>query len=133
MAGKQERIMFIYLCEKSRICIFWQKRLFLQAEEKGFEPLRRCYRPTGVRSQTLQPLGYSSRLLSIIQYPEKIFKTFPCGFLYLLLYLLLQQFSPGPLTCCADCKNMIQKCKIPPLSVHMRACPLWLFMIKFNY
>ena len=60
MAGKQERIMFIYLCEKSRICIFWQKRLFLQAEEKGFEPLRRCYRPTGVRSQTLQPLGYSS-------------------------------------------------------------------------
>ena len=53
--------MFIYLCEKSRICIFWQKRLFLQAEEKGFEPLRRCYRPTGVRSQTLQPLGYSSK------------------------------------------------------------------------
>ena len=29
------------------------------AQEKGFEPLRRYCRPTGVRSQTLQPLGYS--------------------------------------------------------------------------
>ena len=36
-----------------------QKGIIL-TEEKGFEPLRRCYRPTGVRSQTLQPLGYSS-------------------------------------------------------------------------
>lgn len=32
-----------------------------KTEEEGFEPSRRCYRPTGVRSQTLQPLGYSSR------------------------------------------------------------------------
>lgn len=33
-----------------------------RTEEEGFEPSRRCYRPTGVRSQTLQPLGYSSSL-----------------------------------------------------------------------
>ena len=33
--------------------------LFCIAEKKGFEPLRR-FRPTGVRSQTLQPLGYFS-------------------------------------------------------------------------
>ena len=33
---------------------------YKETEEEGFEPSRRCYRPTGVRSQTLQPLGYSS-------------------------------------------------------------------------
>ncbi len=41
---------------------------FLFTEEKGFEPLRRCYRPTGVRSQTLQPLGYSSCYCSPVNY-----------------------------------------------------------------
>ena len=32
----------------------------LLAERGGFEPPRRSYRPTGIRSQTLQPLGYLS-------------------------------------------------------------------------
>ena len=32
----------------------------VMAEKEGFEPSRRRYRPTGVRSQTLQPLGYFS-------------------------------------------------------------------------
>ena len=38
------------------------------AQEKGFEPLRRCYRPTGVRSQTLQPLGYSCKATTALYY-----------------------------------------------------------------
>lgn len=38
------------------------KDLHTLAEEIGFEPTRRCYRPTGIRSRTLQPLGYSSIL-----------------------------------------------------------------------
>ncbi len=35
--------------------------VLFRTEEGGFEPPRRDYRPTGVRSQTLQPLGYSSK------------------------------------------------------------------------
>gem|GEM_PF-3425210 len=35
----------------------WDQRL---AEERGFEPLRRC-RPTRFRGESLQPLGYSSK------------------------------------------------------------------------
>ncbi len=35
------------------------------AEEEGFEPSR-LLQPTGVRSQTLQPLGYSSQCRSPI-------------------------------------------------------------------
>lgn len=38
------------------------KTVLLPTEEGGFEPPRRDYRPTGVRSQTLQPLGYSSKI-----------------------------------------------------------------------
>ena len=36
--------------------------VLFRTEEGGFEPPRWDYRPTGVRSQTLQPLGYSSKL-----------------------------------------------------------------------
>ena len=39
-----------------------------KTEEGGFEPPRRDYRPTGVRSQTLQPLGYSSICVYYIEY-----------------------------------------------------------------
>ena len=44
---------------------------YKETEEEGFEPSRRCYRPTGVRSQTLQPLGYSSGLIDKISLTEK--------------------------------------------------------------
>ena len=39
------------------------------AERGGFEPPRRCYRPTGIRSQTLQPLGYLSTANCILTQP----------------------------------------------------------------
>ena len=87
--------MFIYLCEKSRICIFWQKRLFLQAEEKGFEPLRRCYRPTGVRSQTLQPLGYSSKKYQLLHYTLKIVFWVVVGGNFLFLFCSPSSKPPG--------------------------------------
>ena len=40
------------------------------AERGGFEPPRRYYRPTGIRSQTLQPLGYLSTALPTYWYSK---------------------------------------------------------------
>ena len=42
------------------------------AERGGFEPPRRCYRPTGIRSQTLQPLGYLSTASVILTYSRNL-------------------------------------------------------------
>ena len=65
------------------------KALQAVAEERGFEPPRRCYRPTGIRSRTLQPLGYSSILTLFIQrcYSNILRRFFPAR-RFLMIYLL---------------------------------------------
>ena len=44
----------------------------LMAEREGFEPSRRYYRPTGIRSQTLQPLGYLSTASVILTHSRSL-------------------------------------------------------------
>ena len=45
------------------------------AERGGFEPPRRYYRPTGIRSQTLQPLGYLSTAGFIVSQLTLLFQS----------------------------------------------------------
>ncbi len=62
------------------------------AEREGFEPSRRYYRPTGIRSQTLQPLGYLSTASVILTHSQIIDKSA----FYERLFLLLFRFRTSP-------------------------------------
>ena len=51
---------------------FYQNYRPDMAEREGFEPSRRYYRPTGIRSQTLQPLGYLSTASVILTHSRSL-------------------------------------------------------------
>ena len=68
------------------------------AEREGFEPPRRYYRPTGIRSQTLQPLGYLSTAMVIITYRPAHFqenKSFACTSVCANLFQFFRNSSEG--------------------------------------
>ena len=81
------------------------------AERGGFEPPRRYYRPTGIRSQTLQPLGYLSTAMVIITYSPAHFqenKSFACTSVCANLFQFFREFFRG---LCHNCLVNLQRGK----------------------
>ena len=81
---------------------FYQNYRPDMAEREGFEPSRRYYRPTGIRSQTLQPLGYLSTASVILTYSQSLHKSKISAFTAALTASLICAFD-------LSCRELIRE------------------------